>query len=236
MFASLPMYHRAETAATLDAIWEAMRNSIARAGLVAPLKLDQSKVGIDAWLRPDMVLSQTCGMPFRKKLYPDVVLVGTIDHGVEGCEAGYYNSVIIKQRDRTLPDDPRPVVNDMLSQSGYAALLEVLPMMTNPTLSGAHLNSAKMVADGVADIAAIDAVTWRLIKRFEPFHEKLQVLQTTTPRPALPLITKVYADQVEVLHNALVQGLDKVDPAAKKLLGVKGLVHIPASAYLSVTP
>ncbi|MEM7240806.1 MAG: PhnD/SsuA/transferrin family substrate-binding protein [Pseudomonadota bacterium] len=235
MFASLPMYHRAETSAALDDIWAALRDAIKDAGLKAPDTLDQDQIGIEAWLRPDMVLSQTCGMPFRKHLHPHVTLVGTLDHGVESCPAGYYNSAIIT-RVGALPANPKPSINDMLSQSGYAALLEVLPEPHDPILSGGHLNSAQLVAEGKADIAAIDAVTWRMIEAYDPFSDQLQVIQHTKPRPGLPLITALPKEQAAQLRTALDIGLKNADAAAKELLGIKGLVHIPASAYLKVKP
>jgi len=236
MFASLPMYHRAETASALDEIWVAIRDAVGGTGLDAPETLSQDQVGPDAWLRPDMVLSQTCGMPFRKKLHPHVALVGTLDHGVAGCPAGYYNSAIIKKRACNLPDNPRPAINDLQSQSGYAALREVLPNPNNPIVSGAHLISARMVAEGAADIAAIDAVTWRLIEKYDAFSSQLEVLKFTKPTPALPLITGRYKSEVKTLANAIARGLDQAPHSAKDMLGIKGLVHIHSSTYLEVKP
>ena len=236
MFASLAMYLRAETASALDEIWVAIRDAVRSAGLPAPETLSQDQVGTEAWSRSDMVLSQTCGMPFRKKLHPNVALVGTLDHGVAGCPAGYYNSAIIKKRACNLPDNPRPAINDLQSQSGYAALREVLPNFKSPIESGAHLKSARMVAEGTADIAAIDAVTWRLIEKYDAFSSQLEVLKFTKPTPALPLITGLYKSEVKTLANAIAHGLDQTPQAAKDTLGIKGLVHIHSSTYLKVKP
>ena len=234
MFASLPMYLRAETKDALDHIWEAIRSEILIEGMEAPEKLDQSQEGLAAWLRTDMVLSQTCGMPYRRELIDKVTLVGTLDHGVEGCPPGYYRSAIIQRKGEDLAKHPHAVANSLMSQSGYAALLEYNPKLTNPQISGAHLNSARQVVESEADIAAIDAVTWGLIEQYEDFAEKLEVLKFTNPTPGLPLITRIYGNKKERLSRAIERGLKAARPSELALLGIKGLVQIPAEDYIKI--
>ena len=236
MFASLPMYLRAETKDALDHIWDAIHDEMGIEGLDAPAALDQTQEGVHAWLRTDMVLSQACGMPFRKELADKVTLVGTIDHGVDGCPAGYYRSVIIQRRGAGSGPRLRAVANSMMSQSGYAALLEFDPTYTSPEISGAHLNSARLVAEGQADIAAIDAVTWRLIETHEAFAVDLEVIHETTPTPGLPLITRVHGHKKDRLFNAIERALKAARRSKLQQLGIKGLVSIPVEEYLRIKP
>ena len=168
MIASLPMYYRPEIRGATDAFWGYIRDALHQMGLTAPAALTR---GPDPWAisqDPSLVLAQTCGLPFRARLHDKVALVATPDYGLPGCPAGYYNSVIIT-RPGPLPRRPRLAINDPLSQSGWAALAAWLTsqeMAHGPvTVTGAHAASARAVADGLADLAAIDAQTWRLLLR-----------------------------------------------------------------------
>ena len=236
MFASLPMYARAETREDWEALWTFLRNAMRSEGFETPEGLDQSQEGLNVWLRDDLVLSQTCGMPYRKKLHGQVTLVGTFDHGLPNCPAGYYNSVIICRRAEGASPNSRAVINDPLSQSGYAAFLEYAPDLKDPLISGAHVKSAEMVASGAADIASIDAVTWAMIEAFDGFASSLDVIHRTEPRPALPLITRVYAERSDDLFAAIVAGLNDAPSSLTERLMIKGLVKISAEDYLSVKP
>jgi ABC-type phosphate/phosphonate transport system substrate-binding protein len=143
-------------------------------------------------------MSQTCGFPYRSRLHGQVLLVGTPDYGVDGCAPGHYRSVFVARA-----DDPRDRIeqfdgaglayNEALSQSGWAAPqthaaqigIRLLPALE----TGAHSQSARAIAEGRADVAALDAVTWRLLQRFDSVTRELRVVGLTDPTPGLPLIT-----------------------------------------------
>ena len=97
----------------------------------------------------------------------------------------------------------------------------------------AHLQSARAVADGRADIASLDAVSWRLLQTHEAFSRSLRVLQWTAPTPGLPLISaKALAGAgMFTAVDAAIKTLDEQD---RQALGICGLVKIPKSDYLSV--
>jgi hypothetical protein len=64
MIAALPMYDRPETAGANDRFWESVRDHLG----YGPMTLTRGRDHWDIWQSPDLVLAQTCGLPFRAKL------------------------------------------------------------------------------------------------------------------------------------------------------------------------
>ncbi|MDJ0820851.1 MAG: PhnD/SsuA/transferrin family substrate-binding protein [Paracoccaceae bacterium] len=236
MIAALPMYDRPELAAATDRYWQAIASRLGCPDI--PLTRGGDLWAL--WQSPDLLLAQTCGLPYRARLHDHVTLVGTPDYGLPGLDPGYYQSVLVVRRDdpATILADlaNRPVaVNDPLSQSGWAALAET--MANTPLgpvqLTGAHRASAQAVAEGTADLAAIDAVTWALIDRHDAFAQNLRVLTRTTPTPGLPYITAKGRDP-EPLRAAITAAITDLDPADRSALMLRGLTLIPATQYLAL--
>ncbi|MFN3646541.1 MAG: hypothetical protein ACK4S2_08505, partial [Gemmobacter sp.] len=70
MQASLPMYDRPEVQAANDRLWAGIRDRLRAAGLAAPETLVRGRWPLwDHWTAPDLVLSQTCGLPYRSRLH-----------------------------------------------------------------------------------------------------------------------------------------------------------------------
>ncbi|MGB7317581.1 MAG: PhnD/SsuA/transferrin family substrate-binding protein [Planktotalea sp.] len=242
MIANLMMYRRAELDEAHRRYWELIRKNLAKAGIDAPEYLSQDAEEFYVWKHPQLVLSQTCGMPYRIWLHDKVQLVGTPDFGLTDCPAGYYRSAILVRADdpRTHIDafkDATFAYNQTFSQSGYAAPFEHLRAsgfwFENRVQTEQHLESAKAVAAGRADIASLDAVTWRNIERHEPFAGALRVLEWTKPTPGLPLITAIGND-AGAIFNAVEQAISELDETSKTDLGLKGIVRIPKEDYLIV--
>ncbi|MDF3415385.1 PhnD/SsuA/transferrin family substrate-binding protein [Sulfitobacter sp. M57] len=242
MTASLMMYARPELEAANNAYWAALREALSARGIDTPAKLDNARDTYDLWLSPDLVFSQTCGMPYRTRLADHVTLIGTPDFALEGCPAGFYNSVVVVRANdsRETPEafaDARFVFNQACSQSGFAAAYfwarEHGFWFNNRRASGGHVQSARMVADGAGDIAVLDAQTWRLIQRFDRFAKALRVIDTTAPTPGLPYIAAKDADQ-QVMFNAVSEAIAQLDSAHRTALDLKGLIAIPQTAYLAV--
>ncbi|TGQ96261.1 PhnD/SsuA/transferrin family substrate-binding protein, partial [Mesorhizobium sp. M4B.F.Ca.ET.200.01.1.1] len=55
--------------------------------------------------------------------------------------------------------------------------------------SGGHRGSIVAVAEGRADVAAIDCESWALAQRFEPAARKVVIVGWTARRKGLPFIT-----------------------------------------------
>jgi len=242
MIASLGMYDRPETAAANDRLWRAMRAALSARGLPAPSQLNRTTPYMETWQSPDLLFSQTCGLPFRQFLSKHVRLIATPDYGHRACPPGYYRSAfIVRTRDPRvdLPAfcEARFACNEKISQSGWAAaqnhVAELGFRFENTLETGGHVASAAAVAEGHADIAAIDALSWDMIKRYEDFSLELRVLAWTTPTPGLPYITG--AEQpVELLFAALSEAIDALDLQDRRTLRLQGLVRIPAADYLAV--
>ncbi|PIL21539.1 hypothetical protein P775_03705 [Puniceibacterium antarcticum] len=237
MIANLPMYDWPETVWANDALWAAIR---ARLGY-GPERLDRSLGLWEAWEHLDLLLSQTCGLPYRTRLLGKVTLVASPDYGLPGCAPGYYNSVLVARSDdqSTVQDlfSRRLVINQSHSQSGHAALIshaQKLNAKLGPKVeSGAHIESARMVARNEADLAVIDAHTWRLIQRYEDVARLLRECDRTTPTPATPFIT-ARGNDPDPLRRALTSALADLSPETRAILNLRAIVEIPHEVYMAV--
>lgn len=236
------MYMRPELDAAHARYWGLICAELSEQGIDAPASLSNDVDAFEVWYAPDLVLSQTCGMPYRLWLHGKVTLIGTPDFGVPGCPPGYYNSAIVVRA-----DDPRAALaefndakftyNQTISQSGYAApYAHTKPLgfwFANRSQSHGHLSSARAVAEGHADIAALDAVSWRLIAQYEPFAARLRVLEWTVPTPGLPYIAAAGADQFATFQ-AVRTAIARLDNADRTVLGIQELIAIPKETYLAI--
>ncbi|MEY4981862.1 MAG: hypothetical protein RIR62_128 [Pseudomonadota bacterium] len=243
MIAALPMYDRAETAAANDRFWALVRDGLRARGIDAPDALRRGDADLmPQWLSPDLVLSQTCGFPYRARLHGRVQLVGTPDYGVEGCPPGHYRSILIAH-----PDDPRGTLaafdgaamayNDGMSQSGWAAAQNHaaqagIRLAAGPE-TGSHRASFLAVAEGRAALAAIDAVTFAYLSQFDAARDRVKVIGATDPTPGLPYVCALAVDAGAVLA-AVESAIPALSPQDRALLRLKRIVQLPPAAYLAV--
>lgn len=242
MIANLMMYQRPQLTDAHDRYWALIRKNLTDAGIDSPETLSQDAEEFYVWNHPDLVLSQTCGMPYRTWLHEKVQLVGTPDFGVRDSPAGYYRSALVVRADDSRTEiaafkDAVFAYNQTFSQSGYGApYWHMKPSgfwFENRLQTDQHLKSAKAVVAGTADIASLDAVTWRNIEIFEPFARELRVLEWTAPTPGLPLITAMGND-ADGIFRAVKHAVDELDKEDKSLLGLKGIVKIAKAEYLKI--
>jgi ABC-type phosphate/phosphonate transport system substrate-binding protein len=242
MIASLPMYDRPETAEANDRLWIGIARALASRGIEAPAALDRTTGLWETWLSPDLLLSQTCGLPYRSWLHGQVTLVATPVCDLPGTPPGHYHSVIVARRTDAREgladfDGARLAVNEALSQSGWAAPAAEAAALGiafgGTLLTGAHRASARAVAEGAADLAAIDAVTWRMIRRWDASAAALKEIGTTAPTPALPWISARGQDPAP-LSLALDEALAGLSPGDRDILGIIGTIRIAREAYLAV--
>lgn len=243
MIASLSMYDWPAQSAHWDALWGEIRDCLRDLGLVAPDGLTRGGRLWDHWESPDLILGQTCGMPFRTRLYGNVTLIGALDHALPEAPAGFYYSNLVVHRDSTATSlenlvDGTLAYNGLDSESGWAAAQNTAAdhgfQFSRKLHTGSHRNSALAVANGRADIAAIDAETWRLITQFMPeTTANLRVLSHSEPTPGLPLITSLGTD-AERISQAIDTALTRIDPAVTEALHIRGFERILADDYLAV--
>ena len=239
MIAQLRMYCPDSLDGANDRFWRGIRAALG----YGPDELTRDGDLHEIWHSPDLLFAQTCSLPFRALLHPDITLIGTPDYGLEGCPPGYYNSQIVVRIDAAesgLGDftGKRFAYNGALSQSGWAGpmhhLLQAGIEFGEFVETGGHYASAVAVAEGRADMAGIDALTLSLIRDHAPdVTARLQVIDSTVPTPALPYITAVGRDPAPIAAavRTAIRDLDADDRAA---LHLKGLVDIPVADYLSI--
>lgn len=238
MQASLPMYDFASVRGATDRFWQAIRAALGK----GPETLTRDGTVWEAWQHPDLLLSQTCGLPYRARLHGKVALIGTPDYGLPGCGPGEYNSVFVARA-----DDPRGAlsdfegakfaVNSATSQSGWAGpIMDARSKAVSfgePVKTGAHAASARAVAERQAEIAALDALSWHFLQQEEAFTQGLKVVDATAPTPGLPYITSLNHD-ADTLFEAIAQAIADLSDADRTALSLKGIVRIPAEDYLAV--
>ena len=158
------------------------------------------------WRADDLLLSQTCGYPLMTAL-PEAQLVGAFQLSAPGCDGVRYRSwLVARQEDahRALADfrDRRAVANSVDSHSGYNALRYVIAPLAERgrffsalRLSGSHRRSLACLRAGEADLAAIDCLTWALLRRHAATElQGLAIIGETPLCPAPPLITSAQTD------------------------------------------
>lgn len=181
------------------------------------------------WLHPRLLFTQTCWGPMESGLQDHVAVVGQPSYsGLEGGEGALYSSTIVMRRGagpRTpAPADGRPSIPfDLLrgkrlayngddSMSGIIALTrdlvasdESLDIFSERIVTGAHRASIVAVADGRADVCAIDCRSWDMALRHEPRAAEVDVVGWTGRRKGLPMITsrQTPPDVVAALRQSL---------------------------------
>jgi ABC transporter, phosphonate, periplasmic substrate-binding protein len=249
--AGLPMYDWPEITDAVDDLWEHIVGAARRRELSVPDRLSRPTDLATLWSEPRMILGQVCSLnPVRDGLGRTEV-VGTIIYDpppeLPAIEAGSYASVIVCRTD----DDRRPVdefglglgratpairrfvgstiaANGTDSQSGYwsfgyYARDEVVdgPIFGNVEITGAHRASIIAVAEGAADLAAIDLHSWRLGCEHESAAtERLTVVGMTDPTPGVVcVVSRELAHHRNLLCDALASAIDAfaLTPAARRL-------------------
>lgn len=205
------MYDWPEVAGRTDAFWARVAAALRARGIAAPATLSRPADAAACWDDPALLLGQSCGLPYVSGRCGRAIAIARPVYAVEGCGPGTYRSALVCRRgDAGIGGDLDrrgrgaalaafrgrvAAVNDYGSQSGCNALADaVLPMgdafFGRVAVTGAHRASALAVAQGRADIAAIDAVAWALFAEIEPVaHDCLAVLGWTAETPALPYLT-----------------------------------------------
>ncbi|KAJ8131112.1 hypothetical protein O1611_g2514 [Lasiodiplodia mahajangana] len=201
------MYDWPECRADIDEQWVALRDRLRAAGVDAPDRLVRRNADM-----PSVPGGIRCWGPMELGLAPHVKIVGQQDYSaVQGGKGELYSSAIVVPRPVAdyvpAPCDGKPnlplerlrgkrfVYNSPDSMSGIlglerdlASLNEHLRIFSKRLESGGHRHSIIAVAEGKADVAAIDCFTWDLAKRFESTVGALTVVGWTGRRQGLPFI------------------------------------------------
>lgn len=185
--------------------------------LLAPDPASLPPDGLDLhtlWLHPDLLFAQACWGPMELGLAKHVQVVGQPDYSAfEGGEGEFYSSAIVmrsdlaREEDRKAPADGRAIIpaerlrgarfayNSADSMSGMLTVArdleemgESLDVFSQRIETGGHRASIVAVAQGRADVAAVDCRSWAMARRFEPAARKVGVVGWTARRTGLPFI------------------------------------------------
>ncbi|CAI2058474.1 MULTISPECIES: phosphate/phosphite/phosphonate ABC transporter substrate-binding protein [Serratia] len=241
---SLPMYGVSHQ--QVEPFWQALRDKLRQLGMAeVPQTLSWPQDLPQHWQRPDLLLSQTCGYPLVTVL-PQVQLVGTYHYRVEGCSGANYSSWLVVREDESaerLEDFRDRVVayNSRDSQSGYNSLRALIAPLAREgrffrqaIASGSHYQSLEMILEGQADIAAIDCISFALLKRARPQAVAgLKIIGRTAAVPGLPLITAAGTpdSQLAILRTA---ASAMVNHTASESLLIGDFSLVPRAAYQRV--
>lgn len=239
---TLEMYNRVETNKANQEFYSKISEQLNKQKVNAPETLTHVGDQLKLWKSKDLFFSQTCGLPYKMFLHNKVTLIGTPDYGIKDCEPGYYNSVFVvreENKNKSVVDfnKSKLAVNDYFSQSGWAApqnYMKNLQLDFNEViLSGSHRNSAKLVSQGKANITAIDAISFKMIQKYDDFSANLRIIGETNPTPGLPFIAYRGADK-GIFFRAIKDAINTISSESKNTLQIKGLISIPKSKYLKL--
>jgi ABC-type phosphate/phosphonate transport system substrate-binding protein len=238
LVAALPMYDDPGTAEANDAIWAAIAASLRQRGIPAPAKLTRGGDLAAQWRDPGLIFGQTCGYPYAKDLRDAVRLIATPEYAFPGCEGICHRSFLVRGA-----RDPRgaleafrgnvAAINGPDSNSGMnlfratiAPVAEGGAFFGAVVTTGSHRASLEAVADGRADLAAIDCVSFALMKRQSAdLVERVAVIAESPLSPGLPFIMSALLPESTVasVREALFDALADPDLAdARAALGLKG--------------
>jgi ABC-type phosphate/phosphonate transport system substrate-binding protein len=165
------------------------------------------------WLSPALLFGQTCWGPMELGLAGHVKVIAQPNYDAfEGGQGDLYSSALVMPADGgqsvASPQDGRAAIpidllhgkrftfNNPDSMSGLIGLTrdleamgESLDIFASRSESGGHRSSIIAIAEGRADIAAIDCESWALAQRFEPAAKGVRVVGWTARRKGLPYIT-----------------------------------------------
>ncbi|NUS20851.1 MAG: PhnD/SsuA/transferrin family substrate-binding protein [Mesorhizobium sp.] len=165
------------------------------------------------WLSPALLFGQTCWGPMELGLARHVQVIAQPNYDAfEGGQGELYSSALVMAADGgssvASPRDGKALIpidllrgrrftfNNPDSMSGLIGLTrdleamgESLDIFASRSESGGHRSSIVAIAEGRADIAAIDCQSWALAQRFEPAAREVKVVGWTARRKGLPYIT-----------------------------------------------
>jgi ABC-type phosphate/phosphonate transport system substrate-binding protein len=241
------MYDFPWTAAANDALWAAIAARLNEAGVEAPNTLTREPDLEAQWRNPRLVFGQTCGYPYVTRLKDAVALIAAPKYSFPGCESASHRSFIIRgvsDRRRELSEfrGATAALNGWDSNSGMnlfrAAIASVAggtPFFCALVVTGSHETSVAAVAEGRADIAAIDCVTFALLQRGSPeLIERVAIVTESPLSPCLPFIASATLEPstIDAVRAALFATLADPELAeARAALGLRGAREVSPADY-----
>jgi ABC-type phosphate/phosphonate transport system substrate-binding protein len=250
--AALPMYDLPEVAGATDAWWAGIARHLRAGGLTGvPETLTRPDALAEVWDDPHLLVGQACGYPFTHAYAGRWQYLATPIYDVPGCDGAAYRSWLVVGAGASIRGvdelaGATAAVNAPDSHSGWIALRAALAergMAPDRTLArivwtGGHRASLRAVAEGRADVAAVDCVTHALLAAHAPDAVAgTRVLAGTPTAPGLPLVSgrNVDAATRAAVRAALWAALgDPMLRDCRRALRIDGLRVLPEGAYARI--
>lgn len=220
----------------------------ASSAIFAAIERQLAAVLDEAGIAPDrLVVRHMCGITLATAPADAWRYLATPVIGDPAVPRGHYNSLIITPRDDGLAEvgdfDPAihaAAINEPGSFSGAITLAAHLATafgveLTSTVQSGAHLKSVTMVAQGKAQLAAIDRTSFSLARHDRPDDvAKVRVIGETAFHPAPPLVAdgRLDDDLVAALRTTLLSLPSMPEwPEMERVLGVTDMIVLDETLY-----
>ena len=242
------MYDMPEVSAALDDWWDGLARHFRREGLTdVPDTIVRQRTVRDLWDDTDLWFSQCCGYDLVSHYGGKLQPLATPHFSAPECKGADYSSVIIVAADCKAADvldmfDAICVINGQQSHSGMNALRGLVAPVSHAGRffsqikeSGSHAASLHMLQRAEADVAAIDCVTYALLKRYRPqaLHGTRK-LGRTYRAPGIPYVAREMTDDdtIRRMCNAIFQAFaDPTLAAVREALLLKDVEKVTASQY-----
>lgn len=196
---------------------------------------------------PALWFGHTCGYPLMTRLLEHVRPFCVPLFDVPGCSGKLYSSRFIAAADSGIDSIAASrgrvaAINGPDSNSGMnvlrhavAALADGKSFFDSVITTGRHLDSLRAVAEGAADIAAIDCVSYQLIADSEPeLCARVRVIGDSVQTCGLPLVMPRGAigdcDTARLIAQ-LNRALQDCDAAARRRLHLAGFAEVSLADY-----
>lgn len=250
--AALPMYNVTPQHA---ALWRALLRdtlaAFARAGGTHDATIvDEPGHDLMAlWHRDDLLLSQTCGYPYRMRGLADAVhVIATPMFDAEGCDGPRYRSAIVVSATAWAQGATHlaacrglhAACNSDDSHSGMNALRHAVApharegrFFASVSWTGSHFETLRALAAGRADVAAIDCVTLALLRDARPdLLADVKTIGMTASAPGLPFIaSRALGEREAALLRDALDAAHAADAGRARTLRLRGFARLARDDY-----
>jgi len=195
-----------------------------------------------------LFMGHTCGYPYVTNWHKTHKTVCVPEFHVPGCNGIQYSSLFVARADcknSELGEFKGSVaaMNTRDSNSGMnvfrydvAGIAHGESFFRNVLVSGSHLASMNMVIQGIADIAAIDAVTYHFaVKQNLVDASKLKTTGYSRNTAGLPFIVSRKLDlERETVVSAMNTCLDSMPESQKSFMEIRRFTAVDSNDYESV--
>lgn len=199
---------------------------------------------------PNLLIGHTCGYPLLRFLSDDLVPICVPLFNLPGCDGKYYSSHIIVPAESNLfsLSDCKGLdaaINGRDSNSGMNVLRHAIallesdkPHFNKVRESGSHYQSIVDVGNNKAQVAAIDSVSYGLIKDHWPnLIDKVRSIGFTVKTCGLPFVVPTNSTDLtkpEIMIDALNTALSNLAESERNRLHLTGFEFVKLENYQSI--